>query len=215
MVFFWRKQENIQDMINRYFDLCDSCFQLLEKAFAIFLEMGHGEAFNAAVNETHKAESAADDLRRDIEFTLYGKALLPESRGDILGLLETYDRIPNVAESFLFAIKCQHLELPEFIQEDFKRLFEINLQAYYLARKAIDSLFNNPSVALNVTKEVDDKESESDRCERELISKIFSSDLDMGNKLLLKDLVLLAGTISDRCETAADRISIIAIKRNL
>ncbi|MBN2498132.1 MAG: DUF47 family protein [Deltaproteobacteria bacterium] len=215
MTFFWRKQDKIEEMLERYFEQCDKCFQGFEKAFRTFREMGQGEAFEAAVQSTHKIESTADDLRREIEHTLYGKALLPESRGDLLGLLEAFDSLPNMAETILFSLRCQRIVVPDLIADDIQKLMDVNLQAYYLVRKAVDNLFHNPRVTLHSTKDVDMKESESDREEREVLCKIFSSDLDMGTKLLMKDLVLLIGNISDRAEKTADRIGIIAIKRQI
>jgi uncharacterized protein len=215
MVFFWKKRDNIQKMLEGYFEQCDLCFQLFETALASYVEGGLGDVFSAAVEKTHKAESAADDLRREIELTLYGKALLPESRGDLLGLVESFDRLPNIVETILFTIKCQAVQIPPVLLPDYKRLADINLQAYYLLRKAVEALLDNPKATLHATKEVDDKESESDRVERELISRIFQSDTDVGTKMLLKELVLLIGSVSDRAETTADRIGIIAIKRQI
>jgi uncharacterized protein Yka (UPF0111/DUF47 family) len=93
---------------------------------------------------------------------------------------------------------------------------DINLQSYYLCRRAVDALLSNPKITLHATKEVDEKESESDRAEREILCRIFdSADLDTGQKLLLKDLNLLIGSISDRAEAVADRIAIVAIKRQI
>jgi len=215
MVFFWKKRDNIQKMLEGYFEQCDLCFKLFEAALATYAETGLGDAFAESVDKTHEAESAADDLRREIELTLYGKALLPESRGDLLGLLESFDRLPNIVETVLFAIKCQKVRIPPALLPDYKRLADINLQAYYLVRKAVEALLDNPKTTLHATKEVDDKESDSDRAERKLIYRIFESDVDVGTKILLKELVLLIGSISDRAETTADRIGIIAIKRQI
>jgi len=216
MPFFWKKQDNIETMMARYFERADQCFELFEGAFKTYQEHGQGEAFESAVQKTHQAESAADDLRREIEHTLYGKALLPESRGDLLGLLETFDKLPNMAETVLFALRCQRTEIPEDLLPAYQKLIEVNLQSYYLVRKAVDGLMNNPRVTLHTTKEVDEKESESDRVERQIICDIFSREgLDTGMKLLLKELVLLIGKISDRAETVADRIGIVAIKRQI
>ncbi len=215
MVFLWKKQKNIQDMIEGYFELCDRCFQLFQEATAVYFEQGLGQAFDQGVEATHKAESEADDQRREIELTLYGKALLPDSRGDLLGLLETFDRLPNAAETILFAIRTQLVVLPDELKEAFAALIDINVQAYCATRKAVDSLFHNPVATLHTTKEVDEKESESDRRERALITAIFKSDMDTGEKLLLKDVVILMGRISDRAEATADRISIVAIKRQI
>lgn len=216
MPFFWKKEDSIEKMLSRYFERCDNCFQMFEKAFVVFFDTGQGAAFDAAVQKAHEAESAADDMRREIELTLYGKALLPESRGDILGLLESFDRLPNMAETVLFAMRCQRIVLPEDLAPLYKRLVETNLQAYYLCRRAVDALLSNPKVTLHASKEVDEKESESDRIEREIMCQIFdTADLDTGQKLLLKDMILLIGGIADRAEAVADRIGIVAIKRQI
>lgn len=215
MAFFWKKQENIDKMLGHYFDQCDKCLKLFEKALLTYMDSGQGEAFEAAVNKTHEAESSADDLRREIVFTLYGKALLPESRGDLLQVLEAFDKLPGMAETILFVIRCQQIVFPDELIPLYKQLVKINLQAYYLTRKAVDALLNNPRVTLHATKEVDDKESESDRLEREIMCDIFSSDMDMGTKMMFKELVLLIGNIADRAENTADLIAIVAIKRQI
>jgi hypothetical protein len=216
MPFFWKKEDNVEKMLSRYFERSDTCFQMFEKALGVFFDIGQGETFEAAVQKAHEAESAADDMRREIELTLYGKSLLPESRGDLLGLLESFDRLPNMAETVLFALRCQRIVLPKDLAPQYKRLADINLQSYYLCRRAVDALLSNPKITLHATKEVDEKESESDRIEREILCQIFdSSEYDTGQKLLLKDLILLFGSISDRAESVADRIGIFAIKRQI
>ena len=216
MPFFWKKEDTIEKMLSRYFERCDTCFQMFEKAFGVFFDTGQGAAFGAAVQKAHEAESAADDMRREIELTLYGKALLPDSRGDVLGLLESFDRLPNMAETALFALSCQRIVLPETLAPLYKRLVDINLQSYYLCRRAVDALLSNPKITLHATKEVDEKESESDRLEREMLCQIFDTpELSAGQKLLYKDMILLIGGISDRAEAVADRIAIVAIKRQI
>lgn len=215
MAFLWKKQEKIEHMLEGYFEQTDRCFQMFEKAFQTYQEMGLGASFDAEMGKTQDFESAADDLRREIEHTLYGRALLPESRGDILGLLESFDRIPGIAESVLYAMSCQRMSIPDSLKPMFTRLVEVNLQAYYLIRKAVDNLMNNPRVTLHNTKDVEKKESESDDVEREIICKVFDTQMETGEKVLYRDLALLIGRISDLCETCADRVSIIAIKRQI
>ncbi|MCK5688118.1 DUF47 family protein, partial [Myxococcota bacterium] len=67
MGFFWRQQENIEKMLAEYFRRSDLCFELFEKGMKTFFEKGGNEEFGEEVEEIHKAESAADDLRREIE----------------------------------------------------------------------------------------------------------------------------------------------------
>ena len=97
-----------------------------------------------------------------------------------------------------------------------QRLVDINLQSYFLVRKAVDNLLNNPRVTLHTTKDVEKKESESDNMERQIICQLFDDDeIETAQKILLKDLILLIGGISNQAEVTADRIGIIAIKRQI
>ena len=148
--------------------------------------------------------------------TLYGEALLPDSRGDILGLLETFDSLLNRAETVRYALRCQRVVISDFLNDDFKTLIDSNNQSYYLVRKSVDALLHNPRTTLHTTKEVDKKESAYDRIERNTIIKIFESEeLDMGTRVMARDLVVIIGSISDRAERTADRFSIVAIKRQI
>ncbi|MDP6931456.1 MAG: DUF47 family protein [Myxococcota bacterium] len=212
---FWAKTVRVEKMLSDYFDRCDDCYQQFESAFDTYFANGPTDPFAESVREIHRAEAACDDLRREIEYLLYGKALLPESRGDLLGLLETYDKLPNIAETVAFLFSCQRLELPEDLHPDYRELLRVNVESYHLARRAVDALMTNPKATLHATKDVEHKESESDRLERSLIVEIYSRDIPMGEKLGLKEAVLLIGTISDRAERLADRVAITAIKRQI
>lgn len=215
MAFFWRKQQNIESMIEIYQEHLDEAVRIFREVILGLFDKGYGEEFQAGVLEVSECESNIDDLRREIEMTLYGRQLLPESRGDLLGILEAVDRIPNMLETVLFILLDQEVAILEYLKPELRELVELNVQSYHLVRKALDALFNNPSKALYVCKEVDFKESESDRLERKLIRRIYQSDEELAYKSQLKDVVLTIGSISDRGENCADRISIIAIKRNI
>ena len=212
---FWDKTKRVETMLADYFDRCDRCYRQFEGAFEIYFSTGPTEEFDEAVGKIHRLEAACDDLRREIEYLLYGKALLPESRGDLLGLLETFDRLPNIAETVAFLFSCQKMLLPADLHPAYKDLLRVNVEAYDLARRTVDTMMTNPKATLHVTKDVEHKESESDRLERDLIRAIYKRDMAMGEKFALKEAVLLIGSISDRAETLADRVAIIAIKRKL
>jgi len=215
MAFLWKKQADIRRMINAYLDTVDSCIDQFYESMKMFLVMGCSQEFDRKIEEVHKYESAADDLRRKIQMTLYGKALLPDSRGDILILLESYDQIPSAAEDALFLTKVLCLDIPAEMLEDVEKLVEINVEAYRRLREAMNTLFDNPNETLYQTRGVDAKESESDRLERSLIELTFKSDIIAGEKVMLKELIQLIGKISDLAENTADRIGIVAIKRQI
>ena len=62
---------------------------------------------------------------------------------------------------------------------------------------------------------VDELESEADRMEADIIGRLFCSEMDGMDKLLLRDLVQHISGISDRAENVGDRLRIIVAKRSL
>lgn len=215
-MLFFRRKAKVEDRLSAYFERCDECVSRFEKALEIYFSQGHGDAFAQSVGACHQAESQADDIRREIEHTLYGKALLPDSRGDLLGIIESFDRMPNVCSGILFGMLCQRTLVPEDLTDSIQQLASLNVEAYRLTRHCVASLFSNPKQTLGDAKAVDAKESESDRLERALIQRIFATEGgDTGKKILMRDLVLQIGDISDRAEDSADRIGIVAIKRQI
>lgn len=213
MTLFFARQDRLAKVIERYLSKIEESMGNFKKTIGVYFEKGLCEDFNELVEKVHIAESSADDIRREIELELYEKSLIPESRGDILGLLENTDRIPDKAQSVLYQIQTEFLQIPEFLKDEFCHLININFDAFNDLAIAIRKLFENIKEVKDITNEIDKKESSSDRLERETIKKIFSSDIDIGQKILLKELVIEIGSISDLSEDVGDRINIIAAKR--
>jgi predicted phosphate transport protein (TIGR00153 family) len=214
MGFLFSRTNKVLKMVEEYLASAGECMRHFMESFEEYFKNGLSDAFDETIAKTHRAESMSDDLRREIEISMYERGLIPESRGDILGLLETFDKIPNKAESVLYQIQSEILSIPEGLKPDFKKLVVINHSAYEDVARCVEELFKNIGKVRHIINEVDKKESESDAMERELIKKIFSNpSIDKGDKILLKELVIEIGNISDRCEDASDRLNITAVKR--
>jgi predicted phosphate transport protein (TIGR00153 family) len=211
---FWKKEKSIIDKIKAYLNQVDVCrdrFRLCIDKLVLKPENGENQAI---VEEVHRSESSADDLRRDIELQLYERALIPESRGDVLGLIETLDFIPGMFQSLCYQFLLEKIELPEQFRERYLHLVDINIKAYNLAREAMLGLFYNKDVKAQ-TDLVDAVESDSDHAERNLIRDIFSSKLDKADKILLKEIIINTGDISDQAETVKDRLILAIVKRKI
>lgn len=215
MSFFGRKQRAVESLIERYLDRVEECIG----SFADCLEsMLAGQPFDVVVEKattTQRAESRADDTRREICILLYGKALFPESRGDILGLLESTDKLANAAEAVVRKIRHQHLSVPTQWAGDFRELVARACTCSRELIKAVRMLFHDYNSAMHLADRVDELESRVDDSEFALIEKIFGSDLNTGEKILLRDLVGNISDIADRAENAGDRVRIAAIKRKV
>jgi len=214
MGFFFRSEERIRNLIAQYLDTVDACLKAFHASIEPCIQPGIIDKWPDP-KPTHKLESKADDLRRAIAMDLFGKSLLPESRGDIMSILEGIDKIPNAAETVLAAMHTEKTVVPERFKEQFKELMDSTLEAVDLLLQTADAVFNNPAQTLYLAKEVDIRESAVDRIERKLLEDLFASDIEKVDKILLRSIIFHIGAISDRAEDASDRCGLTAIKRRI
>ena len=213
--FFLRKQRLIENHVFDYLEQWGKCLEDFKSAMDAYLTEGLGEKFDYYVEHTHKMESRADYLRKKIEWEMYSKALLPESRGDILGFLETMDKIPNKAESILYQIQLQRLRLPEELTPSLRRIVDLTCEAIQLVYEAAKALISQEGDIHQLADGIDDKESECDHAERDIIARIFAMDIDTAEKALLKELIIELGTLTDRAENVSDRLTLLSVKRRV
>ena len=213
--FFLRKQRLIEEYVFDYLHQWKRCLEDFKNGMEVYLTEGLGENFDYCVERTHKMESQADDLRRKIEWEMYSKALLPESRGDILGFLETMDKLPNKAESLLKQIKLQRLTFPKELNPNLQRIVALSCEAIQLVHEAATNLMSRRGGIHKLADEIDVKETECDHAEQDTIEKIFTMDIDKAEKILLKEFIIELGNLTDRAEDVSDRLTILSVKRRV
>ena len=75
----------------RFLDKLSQSALLFREAIGNYLADGASEEFEEKLKHVNDLESKADHLRRSVETQLYAHTLIPESRGDVLGLMENLD----------------------------------------------------------------------------------------------------------------------------
>jgi predicted phosphate transport protein (TIGR00153 family) len=213
--FLFKKEQQVQELIFKYLDNLRLTQEHFEKAMDCYFDFGLGENCDFLIAQTHKFESRADDIRHEIIEMMYTKVLIPESRGDILRLLESIDLIPNHFETILFMIQGQKLKIPDFITPDLRDLMRISLECCDLVIKQVEALFRKTEDIKELVFTIDSQESRCDHIEREIVRKIFDSDLDPFQKMQLKELVIHMGDISDQADSVSRSAYIFSIKRRV
>lgn len=213
-MFFNTKQRKIEGLMREYTGQILSCIHSFKDAIAEYCSNSDRNAVKESFSKVHHAESKADDIRREIEVMMYSKALFPESRGDILGLLEAIDRLPNHAESAIRMIWSQYIVIPEDLHGEMMQLVEYCCRSVECVVEAVDMLFKNFRNATTIVGKIDQIESEVDHLEYSMIEKVFQAQPGEVSSVLLRDLINYISGISDRAENVGDRIGIMIAKRN-
>jgi predicted phosphate transport protein (TIGR00153 family) len=213
--FLFKKENRVEVLIFEYMDTLKLAQEKFLEAINTCLEDQKCDEFEFLIAQTHKHESRADDIRDEINNLMYTKALIPDSRGDIMQLVESIDIIPHLFERVLFVMQTEKLRIPEFIALDVKDFIRISLECCDLLYKQLSLHLKQKLGIRAILGTIDTNESHCDYIERRIIGKIFDSDLDPFIKLQLKELIITMGDISDQADRVSKRINIINMKRRV
>ena len=213
--WFFKKERQVETLIYSYLENLGIIQEQFLKAMDVCLKEGVCDNFVFLVENAHKYESKADDIRDEVNLLMYGRALIPESREDIMGLLEEIDGIPRHLEQVLNLIRTQKLTVPEFLILDVRELLRVSIESCDLLIKQVGVMLRKEAGIRTLMSTIDHNESHCDHIERRIIIKIFDSNLDPFIKLQLKEMALIMGDISDQADRVSKRINIITLKRRV
>lgn len=172
------------------------------------------EALIQHVKKIKELERELDDLRRDIEFKLYSYMLLPDSRGDIMELLERLDDIANQSSRALLSIELERPPIPSDFFNAFNKILDLSRDAADQLIAAFTAYFTNSRQLKTHTQKVKFYEREIDQYEERLKREIFANmEFDLAQKIQLRDFVDLLASISDCAEDISERLIISSLKR--
>ncbi|MBI9017234.1 MAG: DUF47 family protein [Phycisphaerae bacterium] len=215
-MFFISKKSKIEDHLAQYRKELLLCMNLFRQAMAQYIKDTDHDVFKAKFRQIHKAESKADDIRGEIEVLMYSKGIFPESRGDVMILLEFMDKVPNQIEAAARLAINQFVTVPDIIANSVAELLYVGQRCVEAMLDGSAALFDNYTAAVVPVGKVDELESQADHIQDHIIEIIFSNpDIKDFDKIMLRDLINYIANITDRCENVGDRIRVIAAKRSV
>jgi predicted phosphate transport protein (TIGR00153 family) len=208
-------EKRIQRKFDEYLDGLEGIGRGLRVALDSYLE-DNGRQFETQLGEISSAESHLDEIRREIEMEIYGRRLLPDTRGDVLSLLENIDRIPNRIESIARSLKLQHVELPDLIRDDLTQLADHIIAAVQILTRITYAFLDRPTDVHDLVRELSKVEHEADQVEHHAVAAIFGcANRELAHKIQLEGLIQKLGSICDMAEDVGDRLMISSLKRVL
>jgi len=120
MSFYKNYQKELIDSINLFLNNIITINNIFENLMEEFFLKNYNKVENLT-NEISNLESECDMLRRRIERKIYQETLIPEHRGDVLGLLEHLDKIPGQLQGNAHRINTEKPEIYEELHDDFNK----------------------------------------------------------------------------------------------
>jgi predicted phosphate transport protein (TIGR00153 family) len=213
--FLFKKENQLNNLISNYLENLVKTQEHFVKAMDTCLDEGICGEFAFLIEQTHKFESKADDIRDEINFLMYSRALIPESREDVMNLIEQVEVVPRIFELILHLIRTQKIKIPDFVLPEVKNLIRMSVESCDLMIKQIDLMLKNREGIRALMTTIDHNESHCDHIERSLMTKVFDSSLDSIHKIQLKELIIAMGEISDQADRVSKRVNIMVLKRRV
>ena len=205
----------LENQVDDFLDTIVRGSMAMKQAIVAYLE-GNQEEFENRIEMVGELESKADGIRKQTETALYTYSLIPESRGDVLGLLETMDNVIDRAKLVLQSIDVQQPKIPAEYREAFLAVTDNSILAVESVVAAARCYFREAHQVRAHINKVDFYESEADRTGLKLKKLIFSStELELAQKLHLRYFAERIESISDIAEDVGERLAIATIKRSI
>jgi predicted phosphate transport protein (TIGR00153 family) len=177
---------------------------------------GNVESFEKKLEDITQTENQGDSLRRSLEEQLYVQTLIPESRGDVLELLENMDTLLDCFKGAMWRFEIEYPTIPHEMHNDFKELVACVVDSVEAMVRSARAFFKDIAAVSDHLHKVSYWEKQSDKVSTRLQRNIFRQDeLQLSHKLQLRDFVIHVDQIADQAEDVADKLSIYVIKRSL
>ncbi|MBD3233948.1 MAG: DUF47 family protein [candidate division Zixibacteria bacterium] len=214
MPLLFKSTKILESQIDDFLDAISQGGLVFKEGVKSYLEC-EDETFERRIEAIKKLENKADDLRRQIENQLYTHSLIPEHRGDVLGLLENLDDVIDTIKKTLVNFSIEAPDIPVSINRDFLELTEMSVMATDKIVNAARAFFKDISAVKDHLHKVLFYEKEADRIEERLNRKVFRMDIELGLRLHTSRFAFNISRIADVAEGVADRLNIYTIKRTV
>ncbi|WDP89977.1 MAG: DUF47 family protein [Desulfobacter sp.] len=209
------RETGIEKQINDFMDQVSRSGLVFQKGARCYLT-GEYENFDSVLADISVIEHKGDELKRTIIEHLHTKTLIPESRGDVLELLENMDSLLDRFKGALWRFEIERPEINLEFVNDFSELIDGVVASVEAIVKSARAFFADISSVRDHLHKVSFWETECDKISTRLRAALFrKEDLRLSQRMLLSDLARHIEKISDRAEDVADRMNIYVIKRTL
>lgn len=209
---FLKKTKKLETQIDEYLDLVIKGGLIFKLGIKSYLD-NQMETFEGHLSDLRKTEETADDLRRNIEIKLYTRTLIPESRGDVLGLMESCDKVLNITTETLleFSVEIPNL-LPE-LKQDYLDLTDSSISCLENTVSGTRAYFKNVDAVRDYVTKVQFYKKETNKIAERIKRKIFRTNNELSFKIHTRYFAFHIERIAEESEDVCDRLSIATIKR--
>lgn len=212
MALLFKKTHLVEMQIDEYLDQIVQGGLVFKEGFRFYIE-GRMEEFEERLTILREMEEKADTLRRAVESQLYMRTLIPESRGDVLGLLESADKVLNVTTDTLLEFSLESPAIPVNVRKAFQDLIAAAVNCSDHTVGGIRAYFRNLDAVRDHINKVRLYRRETNRMTENITRTIFHGRLSLSKKIHVRTFCYHIERIAEESDDVCDRLAIAVIKK--
>lgn len=215
--FRWIGRTREREIIRRSLDhlyhviRATEAFEQMVKAFVV----GDREVMNDRYRAVFNEEREADNVKKSVIMDLSRGMFHPIDREDLIRLILTADDIAaNVKAAARKLLLIEEFKVSEPLATGLLRMAAKAVEAVRMLKEAVAELAEDPARALDKADAVERLEEEVDEIRTDVTAmtlRAASTDIFLGNLILLKEVIDNMEAAVDRCEDTADIVRTIAV----
>ena len=209
-----RRTRALAGKIDEFLDLLGEAGLAYEQGVHHYLGQGADADVERRLDQISRYEGQADGLQRTIETALYAEMLIPEARGDVLGLLDDLDHLFAALKNSFLALTIERPIISEPFVAEFREMATVVVKAVMAAVTASRAYFRDVRAVRDHHFKIAFFEREADKLAIRLARRIFASDLPLDRKMHLRDCLRSIDRLADLAEDVGDQLIIYAVKRS-
>lgn len=201
--------------IDEYLDKVSEAAMIVKRTFLHYLDHGKDEELVAKVDQIRAVEKRADEVRRNIANVMYTEMLMPDTRGDVLSLLDQVDIALDDCVHLVIELAMEHPELPEEYHDGFSKMLAEVDQAVQAMISGARAYFKEPHAVRDHVHKVNFHNREATSIGLKGGTRMFDSDLPLERKLHLRDWLVRVRNLASNADDIGDQLAIFAVKRSI
>ena len=140
-------QKELIESINIFLDNILKINELFKTLLENYFQKKFQEV-NKITNEISDLESECDKIRRNVERKIYQETLIPDLRGDVLGMLENLDKIPGQIQANAHSFNTEKPSVGEELNSNFLKLCDFASECISLLIEGSRSFFVDKKITI-------------------------------------------------------------------
>lgn len=200
--------------IDEFLDKVAEAVMVLEQTIRQYVESGDREQLEARFEQIRSIEDRADEIRRAIANVMYTEMLMPDTRGDVLSLLDEVDGVLDHCSHIVAGLVIERPDLDAEVRDSLAAITSEAVKAAQAMLSGARAYFKEPHAVRDHVHKAGFHNKEATTIGLRAGKAVYDSDLPLDRKQQLVGWLVAFRQLASNAEDIGEQVAIFAIKRS-